>query len=178
MSEFYYFNKDYQGEFQFYTKDTELERKNKFLYLNNAWICDIDSEFYRENIEVTNQRKVFYPAIYKHFKHTDDGQLNNYMYAVMGISEPLEVSKFPEDIWHYSMFETSHTETGKVLIIHSIGSKLYHPKENCDDEIVIYKSLYDGSRPYARPLEMFASEVDHKKYPEVKQKYRFEIVRY
>lgn len=42
--------------------------------------------------------------------------------------------------------------------------------------MIVYQAQYGDHQWYVRPYEMFASEVDREKYPDVKQKYRFERI--
>ena len=43
------------------------------------------------------------------------------------------------------------------------------------EKYIVYRALYGNGELYIRPYDMFLSEVDHEKYPNVKQKYRFEL---
>ena len=43
-----------------------------------------------------------------------------------------------------------------------------------EEPMVIYRNFHDSSLVWCRPMSMFLSEVDHEKYPDVKQLMRFE----
>lgn len=41
---------------------------------------------------------------------------------------------------------------------------------------VVYRQMYGERELWIRPKDMFLEEVDRKKYPEVTQRYRFELI--
>ena len=42
------------------------------------------------------------------------------------------------------------------------------------EELMIYQAMYAPFKTYARPVSMFLETVDRSKYPDIKQRYRFE----
>lgn len=77
-----------------------------------------------------------------------------------------EQLEFDENLYLYRVLNfAKHTETGETFVIYE---SLYNGK-------VIGCDVHCGD-VFARPMDMFMSEVDHEKYPDIKCEYRFETV--
>ena len=59
---------------------------------------------------------------------------------------------------------------GNYYIVESIG---FHSET--EEKMVVYRALYDDHKLWCRPYDLFIGEVDHEKYPDSSQKYRFEL---
>lgn len=73
------------------------------------------------------------------------------------LQSPAMLAEQPELYYYEIIGIATHTETG--------------------DPMMVYRARYGSQQLYIRPLDMFLSEVDHKKYPQVHQHYRFEKIK-
>lgn len=73
-----------------------------------------------------------------------------------------------------SHFKREIDSSGNMYLYEIVG--VAHHSET-DESLMVYRALYGEGKMCARPLSMFMSEVDHEKYPDIKQKYRFEEVK-
>lgn len=79
------------------------------------------------------------------------------------------------DVVRHFKYETLSEEEKKMnRYTYQIDHVAKHTETG--EDLVIYHSLYGSKKICARPMDMFISEVDHAKYPNIKQKYRFEVV--
>ena len=74
--------------------------------------------------------------------------------------------------------ETADLSKNPTAYLYEIIGFGFHSETN--EALVIYKALYSDETINAgytccRPTSIFLSEVDHEKYPDIKQKYRFEV---
>lgn len=72
-------------------------------------------------------------------------------------------------------FKRENVSSESQEYIYKILAFACHSETN--ERLVIYQGLYPPYKTCARPYEMFMSEVDKEKYPNIKQKYRFEKVK-
>ena len=124
-----------------------------------------------------NMRRLKVPGAYRHFKGG--------LYATMGISVPVapdeEKFYYEEKLCPFEMVK--HTEDNIYINVcyDKEKDRYIHRCNASKDILVIYRPLYfsDGAvitDIYARPLEIFLSEVDREKHPDIDQKFRFEEV--
>ncbi|MBQ9221071.1 DUF1653 domain-containing protein [Succinivibrio sp.] len=84
-------------------------------------------------------------------------------------TEPLngEIFKHFKNNYYHIICVGHHSETEERMVVYERISK---------DDYLKDGSVIPVMEPCIRPLEMFMSEVDHQKYPDVEQKYRFERI--
>lgn len=109
-----------------------------------------------------------------------DGYDKAYSLIMKGLKEAKEYSKShaAEQVPGESLGRTGVVKNG---IYRHFKGKYYLVEDVANDsesgtQMVVYRHLYGDRGLCVRPVDMFLSEVDHDKYPDVKQKYRFELV--
>ena len=131
-----------------------------------------------------NGREICVPGVYRHFKHTDKGEWNNYIYVTLADTKLITDKQIMNFIYfnHYKydvLYKVIETETKNELALIQINNRVYlidcENKVNKTVDYIVYRSLYDNNI-YARPKDMFLSPLPEGRYSECNEKYRFELM--
>ena len=117
---------------------------------------------------IQEKSKIQYVQQYTHFKN--EIKPDRYIYQTIAINYPKSKLEHP-----YDYIEALDTESEKNIKIYKDSEGYIHNEAENPDVLVVYKALYGSNNVYARPLEMFSGTVDKSKYPNIKQKFRFQL---
>lgn len=149
-----------------------------FLHKISGYLVDINEEYFEEDIVTELEERLDLSSQHLHvetaevegwddenplnYRNCDLAECEKYFKAnVHKVDNNRKVK--PGQIW-------KHFKTGKKVRILAVSQDT----ESVGSYSVVYVCT-DG-KVWHRPLWMFLSEVDHKKYPEAKQLYRFELI--
>ena len=83
-------------------------------------------------------------------------------------NKQIEIITVLEDKEHATIF---HHFKGHDYKIVTIGKD-----SETTNDVIIYQGTYDDNPVWVREYKDFFAKIDKKKYPDIKQKYRFEII--
>jgi hypothetical protein len=99
-------------------------------------------------------------------------------YITLCVSKPIKFNDFIKSTMNLKPIICIHSEhKGAIKVNQFKNGNYYHLEEDCKDELVVYQALYRSFDIYVGPIDMFLSEVDKVKYPNISQMYRFEEIR-
>ena len=70
-------------------------------------------------------------------------------------------------------FKRELDPTGTNYLYRVIGTGVH---TETGEELIVYRALYGEQKLWIRPLNEFLSAVDGRKYPDIKQVFRFEVL--
>ena len=110
------------------------------------------------------------PLIKKNIWNSIQNRKNLTVRKNENISETPEHAIHTGDIVQHFKREWVSPDTSEYL--YKVLAVAHHTENG--EKLMIYQALYAPFKICARPYDMFMSEVDREKYPDIKQKYRFE----
>ena len=116
-------------------------------------------------------RELKLKTIYKHFKGKE--------YFTLCKSTPMSNDEYAKATLYaipvVCRVVCRHTENNDNVLVYLFKNGEYH-HIGLNENLVIYIALYDNFNIYARPYDIFMGKIDKIKYPNAKQKYRFEEI--